>query len=300
MNAAYTATSTVISNAALAEAIMANVPEVCGTYYKDLPVAMLEVHPTIQRDLSEHYLKIAENWNLDKCAPLTVSWKNDGTFLIIDGQHRYMAAKMNGVAMLPCRVFKNLSEEEEAKMFYTQNENNKRLTPRDTLKAKLVVHEETAEILKDLCGRYGVFLFKESPFDIPYLKALADMNNIIERWGERTAETIFRFVEMAGWHDDLNGYSTYVIRPIMTLWRKLYIKSGHEDPTMDVLAVAEVIHGMPLEQFVSAAVAMFPHSTQHMAVYELMRRIHDGNLDFSTCLLAENTWQNPLDKNKCL
>lgn len=293
VNATMTET---MSNVSLANALMANVPEVCGIYYKDLPTAMLQVHPRIQRDLADHYRKIAEEWDITKCQPLTVSWKEDGTFLIIDGQHRYMAAKLKNVEMLPCRVFKNLTEEEEAKLFYQQNDNNRRLRPRDMLRAKLTVGETGATILKELCDKHGVFLFKTGEFDIPFLKDVSGMEHIISTWGAAVAEAIFQFIELAGWHTDLNAYSSYTIRPVMTLWRKLYIKSGHEDPTEDVLDVAEVINGMPLEQFVSAAKAMSPHCTEHMAIYELMHKVHDGKFDLSA--LAEKAKEEiPENKN---
>lgn len=59
------ATNTANANAtldkyALAIAIMSNTPEICGAYYKDLPLALLEPHPTIQRKLvPDHYGSIA-------------------------------------------------------------------------------------------------------------------------------------------------------------------------------------------------------------------------------------------------
>lgn len=286
-----------IDNTTLADAIMANVPEVCGTYYKDLPLALLEVHPTIQRDLSDHYLKIAENWNLKKCDPLTVSWKENGTFLIIDGQHRYRAALQRGITTLPCRVFKNLTAEEEAKMFYSQNENNKRLKPRDMLRAKLTVGEEIAVTLKSLCDRHGVFLFKTGEFDVPYLKDVYGMEKLIRVWGEGLAETVFRFIEIAGWNNDLNGYSSKALRPIITFWRKLYINRGHEDPTEYVLKVARAINGMSLDQFIGTANAMFPYCTPNMAVVSLYRKIYynDYNPDV---FLSESARQNAQTEHK--
>ncbi|MBO5969934.1 MAG: ParB N-terminal domain-containing protein [Clostridia bacterium] len=276
-----------IDNTTLADAIMANVPEVCGVYYKDLPLALLDVHPTIQRDLSDHYLKIAENFDINKCDPLTVSWKENGTFLIIDGQHRFRAALQKGITTLPCRVFKDLTAEEEAKMFYTQNENNKRLTPRDMLRAKLTVKEEVAVSLKNLCDRHGVFLFKTGEFDVPYLKDVSGMEKLIRIWGEDLAETVFQFVEIAGWQNELNGYSSNSLRPIITFWRKLYIQRGHEDPTEDVLEVARTISGMPFDQLVATANAMFPYCTTHMAVISLYRKIFDSHYNPDVFLLTD-------------
>lgn len=147
------------------------------------------------------------------------------------------------------------------------------------LRAKLTVNEDVAVALKNLCDRHGVFLFKTSEFDVPYLKDVSGMEQLIRVWGEDVAETVFRFVEIAGWHNDLNGFSSNSLRPIMTLWRKLYIQNGHQDPTDQVLQVAEAVNGISLDQTIAAAVAMFPFCTTHMAVISLFRKIYESGYD---------------------
>lgn len=213
-------TTPTLDKCALALAIMSNTPEICGAYYKDLPLALLEPHPTIQRKLvPDHYGRIAADWDISKCAPLTVSLQDDGTFYIIDGQHRYMAAKTLGIPTIPCRIFRNLTPEEEAAAFWKQNENCKRLTPRDTLRARLTIHEPIAESLAKLCREHGICLFRESSLDKPWLRALCDVEMILRTEGEYAVDEIFDFIEISGWQDETLGYSKDVIRSAYRFYR---------------------------------------------------------------------------------
>lgn len=244
------ATNTTNANAtldkyALAIAIMSNTPEICGAYYKDLPLALLEPHPTIQRKLvPDHYGSIAADWDITKCTPLTVSLQDDGTFYIIDGQHRYMAAKTIGVATLPCRIFRNLSPEEESKTFYQQNENCKRLTPRDTLRARLAIHEPVAESLERLCRDHGIYLFRNSSLDKPWLRALCDIEEILRLEGESAVDEIFDFVYCAGWHDEKLGYSKDLIRAAFRFRRYMSGKS------YTLIDLSRDVRGMDLNECV--------------------------------------------------
>lgn len=241
-------TAPTLDKCALALAIMSNTPEICGAYYKDLPLALLQPHPTIQRKLvPDHYGRIAADWDIAKCAPLTVSLQDDGTFYIIDGQHRYMAAKTLGIATIPCRIFRNLSPEEEAETFYKQNENCKRLTPRDTLRARLTIHEPIAESLAKLCREHGICLFRETNLDKPWLRALCDIETILQLEGEEAVNEIFDFVYCAGWHDERLGYSKDLIRAAYRFRRYMSGKA------YNLLDLARDMHGMDLEACVAFA-----------------------------------------------
>lgn len=235
-------TTPTLDKCALALAIMSNTPEICGAYYKDLPLALLEPHPTIQRKLvPDHYGRIAADWDISKCAPLTVSLQDDGTFYIIDGQHRYMAAKTLGILTIPCRIFRNLTPEEEAAAFWKQNENCKRLTPRDTLRARLTIHEPIAESLAKLCREHGICLFRESSLDKPWLRALCDIETILQMEGEEAVNEIFDFIYCAGWHDERLGYSKDLIRAAYRFHRYMSGKA------YNLIDLARDVHGMDLE-----------------------------------------------------
>lgn len=243
--AANELTTPTLDKCALALAIMSNTPEICGAYYKDLPLALLEPHPTIQRKLvPDHYGRIAAEWDISKCAPLTVSLQDDGTFYIIDGQHRFMAAKTLGIPTIPCRIFRNLTPEEEAAAFWKQNENCKRLTPRDTLRARLTIHEPIAESLAKLCREHGICLFRESSLDKPWLRALCDIETIIQMEGEEAVNEIFDFVYCAGWHDERLGYSKDLIRAAYRFHRYMSGKA------YNLIDLARDVRGIDLEEAV--------------------------------------------------
>ena len=63
---------------------------------------------------AEQVYQLAEHWDDEKCDVLKVSYVEDkGYFNIIDGQHRAIAAKMNGVESLVCDISSGMTESEE-------------------------------------------------------------------------------------------------------------------------------------------------------------------------------------------
>lgn len=272
-NTMNTNLSTSFDKSVIAAAIMSNTPNVCGSYYKDLPLQLLEIHPDIQRILApEHYGAIARDWNTEKCAPLTVSLQEDGTFYIIDGQHRFMAARSIGVSTLPCRIFKNLTPDKEAEMFYKQNENNKRLTPRDTLRARLFINEPVAESLQAICREYGVALFRTSKFDKPWLRALCDVQEILKFYGEDVVRGIFDFIANAGWKDEQSAYSKDVIRACMRYLRH------HKMHIPDLLDVGWYISGLDLQECMIFALGNCYGKTRESCFYNFLEEC-DRDID---------------------
>jgi hypothetical protein len=87
--------------------------------------------------------QIAENFDPAALRTLTVSERRDGTYVILDGQHRVAAMKENGYAnghLVYCEVHEGLSLHEEAELFLKLNDARKpsyreafdvRLTARD-------------------------------------------------------------------------------------------------------------------------------------------------------------------------
>lgn len=77
--------------------------------------------------------------------PLKVSHRNDGTYVIIDGQHRYRALERIGWLdrMIPCLVGEDMSIEEEARAF-TIGAQVKKLDPIDRHNAAIVARDERA------------------------------------------------------------------------------------------------------------------------------------------------------------
>lgn len=126
-----------------------------------IPLTMLRIdHDTYQRPLHKTCNQIIENWDDDKCDPITVNYRSDGYFYVIDGQHRTEAARKLGIDFLVCNVFVGLSIVQEAEIFAGQFDGKTKLSPIDSFKANIVRGEKVDILLKEVCDSYGVLIKK--------------------------------------------------------------------------------------------------------------------------------------------
>lgn len=83
------------------------------------------------------------DWRL--CNPLVVSRRPDGRLMIIDGQHRWLAAqRRTDIPQLPCCIFTYESIQEEARMFILANRSRKPMNRLDDFYAALAAGDEDA------------------------------------------------------------------------------------------------------------------------------------------------------------
>jgi hypothetical protein len=95
------------------------------------------------------------DWRL--CAPLVVSRRPAGGLIVIDGQHRTMAARKRGdVPQLPCCVFSYAGPEEEARMFIAANRARKPMNRLDDFHAALAAADEDALEIQALVTDAGL------------------------------------------------------------------------------------------------------------------------------------------------
>ena len=89
----------------------------------EVALGLMKVNARAQRELREYRVKeLAADFDFDMMGEPVLNWVGNGVYHIIDGQHRVEALK---VALgdgwekftIPCRVYKGLSDEEEADMF---------------------------------------------------------------------------------------------------------------------------------------------------------------------------------------
>lgn len=77
-----------------------------------------------QRELNNpRTQRIAENFDVNKVGVLTLSRHGDGTYSIMDGQHRLCAMRKLGITHANCVVVDNMTYEQEAKFFREQAKN---------------------------------------------------------------------------------------------------------------------------------------------------------------------------------
>ncbi|MFD1951348.1 DUF6551 family protein [Sphingomonas arantia] len=105
------------------------------------PVADLRIDDSYQRSIdtgaSQRLIRsIAAVWDWRMCMPLVVSRRHDGSFYVIDGQHRLEGARLRGdVQFLPCCISTYASVAEEAAMFVAMNRTRRAINRLDDLHA---------------------------------------------------------------------------------------------------------------------------------------------------------------------
>ena len=150
-------------NKARVETIMMNAhTEGNGIKTALIPVDLCELSPIYQRDQGRHVAHIASNWDDNKAGHLEASERGDH-FNIWDGSNRLRAAVMVGKTHVLCNIRTGLTDEDEAHLFVTQEENVTKLTQYDKFIAACASGEEhgkVALLLRDICDEYGIKIKK--------------------------------------------------------------------------------------------------------------------------------------------
>lgn len=123
----------------------------------NLTIDKLLVDYSYQRDLdSKRANKIAKDFMPELLGSILVSKRNDGSFYIIDGNHRVNAAKIVGEKMIPATIIRGLSVEEEAELFHKSNVGQKKTTYNENLKASITAGNDTAVNYKRVLDESGI------------------------------------------------------------------------------------------------------------------------------------------------
>ena len=150
----------------------------------------MELDHSYQRLLGRTTKRLMAEWDNNKCDFLTVSFR-DNKFYVIDGQHRYSVAKAKGILVLPCVIFTDLTQGDEALMFAQQQDNVNKLTPYDTFKANVAC---------DNLNNHDVFVDTQ-------IKRICDKYNIeIKKYGNNSKGKTLRCLSRARWIVGATGY----------------------------------------------------------------------------------------------
>lgn len=124
--------------------------------YSCLPAGALTVDPAVQRSLVGNWSrKLTGNFNPNSLGTLTVSARDDGTIVILDGQHRHAAALAAGhKEPMPCIVHSGLSRDQEAAMFIQLND-SRRVDTLDRFRIRVVAGDPAAVELDSILRVYG-------------------------------------------------------------------------------------------------------------------------------------------------
>ena len=135
-------------------------PEQCW-----LPLTKLLVDGDFQRPLGRgnwnNIQKIADAFDWNHFTPVIVSPIGDGFYSIIDGQHRCHAARLRGVAEVPCLVVQ-MTVAQQAAAFAAINGQITAITPLNIFRAALVARAPWAIACDQVVSDAGAKLMKSN------------------------------------------------------------------------------------------------------------------------------------------
>lgn len=166
-----------------------------------IPFGRLRIDPDVQRALMRAWVnRLNADWDLAKCGTLVVSQREDG-FYIIDGQHRWAAALARGLGETKarCEVHQNLTREDEADLFLSEN-TQRPPTAFDKFRVGLNAHHPEKVAVARILAEYGMKIDRQGgdghvtcPTEV--LKLYADdslrdtLSLVYDTWGTRSAAT---------------------------------------------------------------------------------------------------------------
>lgn len=158
-----------------------------------LLVDSLILDHTYQRDFdSARVTKIANDWNWLGCGTLAVSLRKNGNqneYAVIDGQQRLGAIRLQGFKEAPCRIYVDLTQQQEAELYELLNR-NKKPGFNDLFKSRLMRGEEIAHGIEIACRTVGYYLDPERRHNGPaskdthfYIQTMSELERIYKEGG---------------------------------------------------------------------------------------------------------------------
>ena len=160
---------------------------------------------------------IVKNFDPAKLGVLVVSHRADGTYAVLDGQHRLTALRRLGYDAANCIVLEGMTIRQEADYFRRQNENKQSLRINDTFNASLWAEDAESLRIKELMDKYG---FRHGKSGQPMcICAIGALQHILRRFGDRTLELTLACIA-ATWPHDSTILRGEMLAGLGEFWRR--------------------------------------------------------------------------------
>lgn len=195
-----------------------------------IDVRLLDIDMTYQRCVHATLNKLIKCFDPRLMAPLVVSIRN-GHLYIVDGQHRLIAAIMNGFTSLPCILQTGLTLEEEAKIFASQTKCVSKLSVLESFKANLVWGETIDTTIKAVCDKHGLTVTNRQTGESFIMSSPAACRDIVRNpeMGKECLDWILSTFETGKWLSEQNACTSDKLKAMAHVW-----KEGIRDNNLDV------------------------------------------------------------------
>lgn len=233
-------------------------------YMANVDISLLTVDPRFQRVdtyTPAKVRKLAAEFDSDKMDILPLSpHDEEGKFSVIDGYHRYMAAKLRGMETLPCDIIMNMPTDpaqrlkREAEIFVSQDKDTERLTPLQKHGANIILEVKANINLQKAIDKYKIKvknLKTRSTKQVGVLTGFADAL-VIAGYGEKYIDETFRILKEAKWDLTPNGLGARQIRAIGKM-----VKIHECDQKVSSLLI-EYLRPIDYQIFISKGMSTYP------------------------------------------
>jgi hypothetical protein len=185
-----------------------------------LRIRELHVDPVVQRRFIPHHAKkIAKEFDQHRLRTFAVSKRSDDELVIVDGQHRWAAAKQAGHLDLPvmCEVYEGLTTEQEAHLFVVSNALSKAPTVYDTFSKKLLSGDPDAVKIDHVVQGVGLEISDQVGTD--KIAAVGACEWIYKRGGVSLLDETLTVLR-ATWPTDRSAYEATIMKAVATILQK--------------------------------------------------------------------------------
>ncbi len=187
-------------------------------YETYLPLHLLFVDRSYQRGISEMHLRqmkknrAANGFDPQLAGIVTVSMRSDGTYAVIDGQHRLELARRSKVEKLRCDVHVGLTVPQEAALFLALD-GAKPLFANEKYDAKLRAGNQEIMAIDAVVRKHGCTINKTGDRSkaVRSLNAVKTLEDIYRALGADGLESVIRII-CAVWPDDKEAYTEIMLR----------------------------------------------------------------------------------------
>lgn len=155
----------------------------------------LIVDSRYQRPLNQRRVRtIATEFDPDAVGMLYVSIRSDNTKVILDGQHRKasLVAMGWGDQLVPCFAYRNLTLEDEARIFRIMNESRARPTSIDLFRTKIAERDPKALDIQAILGANGLRIGYST--DPGWFRAVSGAQKVYDTAGRDTFRKVIETI----------------------------------------------------------------------------------------------------------
>lgn len=257
-----------VSSPILGRSIMSNAIKFNNLTIARIPPEVIFVDDNYQRQANMKSVhKIAENFDDSKCGFLDVCYHADtGTFSVVDGQHRFLAAKMAGRTEVNCIVHDYENEKHEAVAFKNQDQNRTRVKAYDKFKAGVFAGEDESTAVKAICDRNGV-----SFVPVGYMpgktQAVTSIFKVYRKSPECLNWVLNTIMNRTPWGNETKGLQAKYVEMLASLWDE-----AKSNPQMDMAVVHTLKNASP-GNLKAHATMKYKYLGTHAACVQFIRDI---------------------------